>query len=186
MMSGVAGVVGQGALIAIFSVAALSKILTHRDLTRTISQLGLGSVARPAALIVIGAELLAVTALAIMPSWSWPRVLVALLALSFAGAGIRALGFEEKIRCGCFGGGGAALGWRQVLYLPLWLSLAAVAQYAPPSWSADEGLAGLAALLLVLAAWKLLAEVRLWRVLRGDRMATPEPTRHEDAEVPAA
>ncbi|MFI6458213.1 MauE/DoxX family redox-associated membrane protein [Streptosporangium amethystogenes] len=186
MTSSAAGVVGQGALIAIFLVAALSKILTHRDLTQTISKLGLSAVARPATLLVIGAELLAVTALTIMPSATWPRVLVVLLALSFAGAGIRALGVKEKIRCGCFGGGEAVLGRRQVLYLPLWLGLAVVAEYAPPSWSADEGLAGLATLLLALVAWKLLAEVRLWRVLRGDRMVTPEPRQHEDAEVSAA
>lgn len=186
MTSSVAGIVGQGALIAIFLVAALSKILTHRALTQTVSKLGFGAIARPAALILIGAELLAVTAMTIMPSATWPRGLVVLLALSFAGAGIRALGVGEKIKCGCFGRGGAALGWRQVLYLPLWLGLAAAAEFAPPSWSADEGLAGLAALLLALVAWKLLAEVRLWRVLRDDRMVTPNPTRHEDAEVPAA
>jgi hypothetical protein len=185
MTSSVAGVVGQGALIAIFLVAALSKVLTNRALTQTISKLGFSAIARPVALIVIGAELLAVTAMTIMPSATWPRALFALLALSFAGAGILALGAEEKIKCGCFGGGGAALGWRQVLYLPLWLGLAAAAEFAPPSWSVDEGLAGLAALLLALVAWKLLAEVRLWRVLRSDRMVIPNPTQ-QDAEVPAA
>lgn len=186
MTSSAAGVVGQGALIAIFLIAALSKILTHRDLTQTISKLGLGTLARPATLLVIGAESLAVAGLTVLPGQTWPRALVALLALSFAGAGIRALGVKEKIRCGCFGGGRAVLGWRQVMYLPLWLGLAALAEYAPPAWNADEGLAGLASLLLALVAWKLLAEVRLWRVLRGDRMVIPEPNQHEDAEVPAA
>ncbi|MFI6323374.1 MauE/DoxX family redox-associated membrane protein [Nonomuraea sp. NPDC050556] len=181
MTSSTAGVVGQGALVAIFLVAALSKILTHRDLTQTIAKLGPGAAARPATLLVIGAELLAVVGLTVLPGQTWPRVLIALLALCFAGAGIRALGVKEKIRCGCFGGGRAVLGWRQVMYLPLWLGLAALAEYASPAWSVDEGLAGLAGLLLVLVAWKLLAEVRLWRVLRGDRLVIPEPK-----EVPAA
>ncbi|MFI6458342.1 MauE/DoxX family redox-associated membrane protein, partial [Streptosporangium amethystogenes] len=123
--------------------------------------------------------------LAVAPFATWPRVLIALLALAFAGAGIRALGSGEKIKCGCFGNSGAVLGWRQLLYLPLWLALAALAQAGPPAWTGEEGLLGLAVALLVLVAWKLRAELRLLRPLREDRMVI-SPSIHPEAEVPAA
>jgi hypothetical protein len=184
-VSGVLGVAAQIALIAIFTVAALSKILTFRDLGRTIGRLGLTAVAEKAAIAVIAAELVAVTGLTVLPSATWPRALIAPLAVAFAGAGIRALGIKEKIKCGCFGNGGAVLGWRQLLDLPLWLALAVLAEASPPSWNTEQGLGGLAALLLALVAWKLVAELRLWRPLREDRIVIPEPTQR-DAEVPAA
>ncbi|MFJ2029147.1 MauE/DoxX family redox-associated membrane protein [Streptosporangium sp. NPDC087985] len=183
-LADVLGGAAQIALIAIFMVAALSKILTFRDLGRTIGRLGLTAVAGNAAIAVIMAELLAVTGLAVLPAATWPRVLITLLAAAFAGAGIRALGIKEKIKCGCFGNGGAVLGWRQVLYLPLWLALAALAEAGAPGWNGEQGLAGLSALLLALVAWKLFAELRVWRPLREDRMVIPEPTK-PNPEVPA-
>ncbi|MGW2220294.1 hypothetical protein ACWCSD_35355, partial [Nonomuraea sp. NPDC001684] len=87
--------------------------------------------------------------------------------------------------CGCFGNGGAVLGWRQVLYLPLWLALAVLAEANPPTWTGQEGLLGLAVALLAMVAWKLRAELRLLRPLREDRMVLPDPTQPE-AEVHAA
>ncbi|MGI5286145.1 MauE/DoxX family redox-associated membrane protein [Nonomuraea polychroma] len=180
-----AGAAAQAILIMVFLVAALSKILTHRELGQTIARLGPAALARQGAIAVIVAELLAVAGLATIPSATWPRALIALLALAFAGAGIRALSSGEKIKCGCFGSGGAVLGWRQVLYLPLWLALAALAEVRPPNWTGEEGLLGLAVALLALAVWKLRAEWRVWRSLREDRLAIPEPTQPE-AEVPAA
>ncbi|WP_188195495.1 MauE/DoxX family redox-associated membrane protein [Nonomuraea sp. SYSU D8015] len=180
-----AGAGAQAILILVFLVAALSKIITHRELGQTIARLGPAALARQGTIAVISAELLAVTGLTAFPSATWPRGLIALLALVFAGAGIRALSSGEKIKCGCFGNGAAVLGWRQVLYLPLWLALAAMAEMRPPNWTGEEGLLGLAVALLVLVAWKLRAEWRVWRPLREDRLAIPEPTRPE-AEVPAS
>ncbi|MEU0568859.1 MauE/DoxX family redox-associated membrane protein [Nonomuraea sp. NPDC005983] len=181
----VTGAAAQVVLIVVFLIAALSKIITHHELGQTIARLGPAALARHAAIAVISAEMLAVTGLAVAPSALWPRVLIALLALVFAGAGIRALGRGEKIKCGCFGDSGAVLGWRQVLYLPLWLALAALAEGSPPTWTGQEGLLGLAVALLALVAWKLRAELRVLRPLREDRMVLPDPTQLE-AEVHTA
>lgn len=181
----VAGVAAQVVLIVVFLIAALSKIITHHELGQTIAQLGPAALGRPAAIAVISAEMLAVTGLAVAPSAWWPRVLIVLLALAFAGAGIRALSRGEKIKCGCFGNSGAVLGWRQVLYLPLWSALAVLAEASPPTWTGQEGLLGLAVALLAMVAWKLRAELRVLRPLREDRLVLPDPTQPE-AEVPAA
>ncbi|MFF4189784.1 MauE/DoxX family redox-associated membrane protein [Nonomuraea sp. NPDC001831] len=179
------GAAAQVILIVVFLIATLSKTITHRELGRTIAQLGPAALGRHAAIAVIAVEMLAVIGLTVAPAALWPRVLIVLLSMAFAGAGIRALSRGEKIKCGCFGNGGAVLGWRQVLYLPLWLALVVLAEANPPTWTGQEGLLGLAVALLAMVAWKLRAELRLLRPLREDRMVLPDPTQPE-AEVHAA
>ncbi|MFI6458497.1 hypothetical protein ACIBF6_43995 [Streptosporangium amethystogenes] len=61
----VIGSAAQIALIMVFLVAVLSKILTHHELGRTIARLGPAALARPATIAVISAELLAVIGLAV-------------------------------------------------------------------------------------------------------------------------
>jgi hypothetical protein len=70
---------------------SLSKLPKLHDLQRTLAQLGIGSLTRPAALALVSAELIAAVGLATSPQETWPRVLVAALAVGFAAAGMRAL-----------------------------------------------------------------------------------------------
>ena len=53
---------------------------------------------------------------------------LAALGLGFAFAGLRSLIKRESIPCNCIGrrGGKMALGWRQIVYLPLWLGVGAL------------------------------------------------------------
>src|SRR2546421_659717 len=116
----VAGVGAQAALAAVFVVSALSKALNVRELRRTVEKLG---VPASAAGIITAAEFVTAMALVMQPAASWPRGCVVVLAILFAGAGVRALASNEKITCSCFGGKRGLLGWRQLQLLPLWLLL---------------------------------------------------------------
>jgi uncharacterized membrane protein YphA (DoxX/SURF4 family) len=171
------------ALAAVFLLAGLSKVLNLGALGQTLGQLGVRrSLARPLAVAIVVAELGAALGLLLLPAAPWPRALVAALTLGFAAAGIAAVASRRSVACTCFGNARSGrLGWRQVWLLPLWLGLAALAQWRPPTWGWRHGLLGLAAVLLGLHAWRLPRELRLWRELRADRLAigNPSPARIE-------
>lgn len=107
---------------------------------------------------------------------AWPRVLVVILGIAFAVAGLTAVASKRRIRCNCIGQiGSSNLGWRQVQLLPAWLALAAVAQAQPPRWSSGEGALIVCCILSALVLWQMARERRLWRELQGDRMAVVLP-----------
>jgi hypothetical protein len=168
-----AGVASQVALAALFLVAGLAKAPAVGRLQRTIEQLGLDRArAGPAAVVVVGSEVVAAAGLLVSPAASWPRLLVVVLAGGFAVAGLKALSAKEPIGCSCFGNvGQGRLGWRQVALLPGWLVLVALAQARPPGWGPAQGLAGLAALVLAIGSWQAARELPRYRDVRADRRA---------------
>lgn len=172
------GAAAQVCLATVLAYSSLSKVPAFGAFGDVLRRLGAGRSAAPAAALVVAGELLAAVALLAAPAAAWPRLLVALLAAGFAAAGVRALLMRERVHCNCFGagGGGAALGVRQLVLLPGWLAAAAAAQAWAPHWSAEEGLAGLAALLLAFSARHLPQGVRAWRGLKDDRAAFAEST----------
>ena len=167
------GLVSLGLLAGVFAFAGLSKAIGLQDFRSTLGRLGINDArTKPVALGVVAAELLAAAGLLISPAQTWPRMLVAALAIAFALAGLTALRTEEPIDCNCFGNlRQGFLGWRQVVLLPCWLLLATLAQWSPPTWSARQGLVALTSLALAVAYWQVLRAVPAWRALRGDRLA---------------
>jgi hypothetical protein len=64
------------------------------------------------------------------------------------------------------------LGWRQVALLPVWLGLAAMAQWQPPQWGVTGGLIAVLAILLgYVVVLRLRPFLKLVGVLRGNRIA---------------
>lgn len=167
------GSASLGLLAGAFALAGLSKAIAIRDFRWTLERLGFREAhTGPAAVGVVGAELLAAAGLLIQPAQAWPRWLVAALAVAFALAGAKALKAAEPIDCNCFGSVGRGfLGWRQIVLLPCWLVLLAMAQRSSPSWSVRQGLSLLAILILAVAYWQVLRGVPVWRRVRGERRA---------------
>lgn len=167
-------------LAGLLAFAGLAKAVDLRSLTHTLERLGV----RPSwtgltAVGVVIAECAAVVGLMVSPSQTWPRVLVTALFTAFAAAGVRGLLTPQRIPCHCFGAARPGrqrglLGWRQVAMLPACLLIITLASHNPPAWNTRQGLLGLAALLTVLACSKIPVNLRLWRRLRGDRIALEE------------
>jgi len=176
---GLLGPASQVLLAGVLILAALAKTLALREVTGTLEGLGVRRVlALPAGAGIVAAELAAGAGLLVSPAQVWPRVLVVALAVAFAVAGLWAVLTRRQVPCNCFGNlRREILGWRQVALLPCWLALAAAAQSHPPAWGARQGLFGLAVLLAGLACARLPQELRLWRGLRGDRLAIDEGLR---------
>lgn len=173
LASGVSGT-AQAVLCGVFLVAGVSKLRAVSDLRLTLARLGVGRTSFFAAALIVS-ELGTVAGLAVRPAAAWPRFMVAVLALAFTAAGVRALRSKREVTCACFGTlRGGALGWRQIGLLPLWLSLAAIAQWHPPSWAPETGLLGLASLMLVMAGREILHAAPTFVRLRGDRVAVAE------------
>ena len=166
----------QAILVIALFTAALLKAASISEFRSSLVAIGLPvDLVGPLGWAVVAIEAAVAVALVAMPATAWPRLLAVCLSLVFAGVGVRALAGGRAIKCGCFGSVGRRnLGWAQVLALPIWLGLAAVAQAQPPSWSWDEGVLGLTGLIGVLLVWRSVVEVRTWRVLRGDRIAVNE------------
>lgn len=156
--------------------AAMLKGTSIMELRGTLVALGLSAkAAQSLAWAVVGAEAAAGVTLIALPGAAWPRILTAFLALAFAGIGIRTIAARHRIACGCFGSlGRRNLGWTQVLALPIWFGLCAMAQLHPPRWSWEQGLLGLTALVGALLVWQSTKEVRVWSALRDDRIAVNE------------
>jgi hypothetical protein len=163
----------QLVLITIFLWAALSKARAPEGSRATMLQLGLTpALTRLAAPTLVATEFICALGLALAPATWWPRALVAALAISFSAAGLVAVATRRRISCNCFGSvGSTRLGWRQVFLMPVWLGLAAIAQWQHPIWSLQQALLILASLLLALVAIHLPRELRILRTLQGDRLA---------------
>lgn len=160
-------------LAGTFVIAAVSKARAVRSLGTTIVSLGTPSwLARPTAIAVVAGEGAAAVGLAVVPTAWWPRLLVVVLAAGFAGAGAVALLGHRRISCSCFGSlSGARLGWRQITLLPLWWGLAGLAQGWAPAWNVTVGVLGLDVVVIGLLARALITQRRLWRAVRGSRLA---------------
>ncbi|MEU6035899.1 MauE/DoxX family redox-associated membrane protein [Actinomadura sp. NPDC047616] len=174
----VPGSTAQVCLAAVLTYSSLAKISGLGAFREVLLRLGAGGLARPLAVAVITAELCAGVMLLAVPEAWWPRALVVLLALGFAGAGVRALALREQVHCNCFGtgGGSAPLGRRQLALLPAWLAAAGLAQAGAPGWDAERGLAVLAVLLIACTGLRLVPAVRALRTLRAERAAFAEST----------
>ena len=166
----------QATLVAALFSGALLKATSISEFRGALVAIGLPvDLVRPLGWAVVGTEAAVAVALVAMPAAAWPRLLAVCLALVFAGVGVRVLAGGRAIACGCFGSVGRRnLGWAQIIALPIWLGLAAVAQARPPVWSWDQGVLGLTVLVGVLLVWRSVAEMHTWRVLRGDRIAVNE------------
>ncbi|WP_368407026.1 MauE/DoxX family redox-associated membrane protein [Actinomadura sp. NAK00032] len=170
-----AGATAQILLAAVFAYSSLTKVPAFAAFRDVLEKLGAGGAAGPLAAAVIAGEAGTAALLLALPGTPWPRLLVVAFAAGFAAAGLRALTLRERIRCNCFGAGGAGtLGRRQLVLLPVWLAAAGLAQAQPPGWTAEEGLAGLAVLLAAFTGILLPAAARALRTLRGDRAAFAE------------
>jgi len=152
--------------------AALLKAQSLDAFGRTLKALGVPRLLAPStAMAVVAAEFATGAGLLLIPASAWPRLLVCLLALAFAGAGLTAIARKRSIACSCLGAVGShKLGWRQVALLPAWLAVAGLAQARPPAWTLQEGELLLGFLLLSLIATQIYREVPLWRGLHADRI----------------
>ncbi len=170
------------ATVAVFVAAAvllwagLEKVRASGGFDATLVALGVTSPVRP--LLRVGvpvAEVVTGACLMVAPAAGWPRGMLVVLAVGFAGAGVLGLRAEEPVVCSCFGTVGRhVLGWRQLLTLPVWLLAAAILERRHPGWPPSEGLRNLAALVVLLGVLRVPAVVRGWQAARGDRLALME------------
>jgi hypothetical protein len=163
----------QPVLIGVFTVSALAKLQAFGLFRSTANQLGVPDrLSVPAAAGVVLAEFAAAVGVAVAPGTRWPYLLVVLLAVLFALAGVRALATRRAIACQCFGVSGQFLGWRQVALLPVWIGASWIVAHRPLPWPASVGLAVLAASVGVVGAHRAWRLRNLRAVLRADRVAT--------------
>ncbi|MEU8954771.1 MauE/DoxX family redox-associated membrane protein [Streptomyces sp. NPDC048518] len=112
---------------ALLIYAAAQKLAAPRSLRATLVALRIPRPVLVAAGIPV-IELVAGFSLLSVPRFATTPVLVAVLGLSFAGAGALALSRGTKVKCACFGqADGGVLGLRQIAMLPLWGGVAALA-----------------------------------------------------------
>lgn len=183
------GSASQILLAGAFMLGSLSKVLAVRNFQTTLISLGLGeTLAKPAAAGVIVLEFIIGLSLVLVPSRPWPRIVVAVLAIGFAVAGVAALRTKRRISCNCFGSvWRGVLGWRQLALLPVWLILVVLAQLRPPTWRSDHVFLGLAVLLSALVWWQLVRELKLWHEMRQERLALePGPAKGSQTVTEAA
>lgn len=148
------------------STAKLRSGSTFMDVLR---QLGI-KYARAGWLVVAAAELAAAVSLSLPVAPYIPALGVLLLGLAFAAAGVRAITVGKSIECACFGEGSQRfLGWRQLLYLPLWVLAAGIiaVQRVPDSW--DVALMG-ALIISVTASSYAVSLLRVACRTRADRL----------------
>lgn len=170
--AGAFGSIAQLSLACVLTFSGLSKAGRPRALSRVIAELeSVESVPLATAWVVIAAELATGSMLVLAPVSVWPRAGAAVLACLFAIAGLRAVTSGLRLRCECFGSGGGALGWHQVLALPAWLGLLAVAQMAGLSWERDTGLAVLASMLYAGFIFRFVRGLPRLRDVHADRVA---------------
>jgi uncharacterized membrane protein len=177
MIVSIAGSLAQAVLGAIFIVAGLSKLVGMKHFRKTLTRLGMAqALSKPAALLIIVAELVTGTALFALPASPWARLSVIILSVAFASAGAVALLSHRQIRCNCFGEiGKGVLGWPQIRLLPGLFVLATTAQVHHPQWTATQGFQIVAGIVSLLVLWQMRQERRLWTELQGDRMAVILP-----------
>ncbi len=156
--------------------AGLEKLRSGAAFAETLAALGfglrLGMIIR---LVVPAAEVAVATGLLLTPASIWPRLGVAVLAMTFAMAGAIGLRRNERIACSCFGATGSeTLGWRQLVLLPIWLLAAFMVWESGPNWSTLAGLQYLAALIVLVALIPGVGVVAAWHRDAGYRRAIEE------------
>jgi hypothetical protein len=164
------------AMSATLSWAALEKMRNLSSLTATIRLLGSPVwLSRPAALLLVVAEVGIVIGILVDRSSVWTQGSVAGIATLFAAAGMRAWWIGKPIRCSCFGTGSwSALGLKQVVTLPIWLFgawMLTVEEYTP---SLQLTATQLAAVGLCLAVLRVPALLLVQRQAYGDRRSAQE------------
>jgi len=136
---------------------AAQKLVAPRPFRQTLTQLRVPAVAAVAALVPL-AEIAAAVGLVAAPRSAVSALLVGGLGVAFAGAALEAMRRGERIRCACYGrSGDAALGPRQLVALPVWLAVAAVAWFTPAGFTA--GIPHVAVVTLGLALVVAVREV---------------------------
>lgn len=161
---------------AIFLWAALEKLRDLPSTAATLRELGLGSIGGAAAPTLVVAELAVAGGLFVRPDWGVTQAGVALLACSFAVAGAIALRSGRRIRCTCFGPGGAGtLGVIQIIALLPWLGGVAFLRLAEVTRPTPSDAAAMfAAVGLAIASGRVVPVARAWREARGDRLSARE------------
>src|SRR5205807_6526208 len=82
--------------------AALLKAQSLDAFGRTLKALGVPRLLAPStAMAIVAAEFATGAGLLLIPASAWPRLLVCLLALAFAGAGLTAIARKRSISCSC-------------------------------------------------------------------------------------
>jgi methylamine utilization protein MauE len=158
-------------IFGILLVSALEKLRSGKGFREVIRALGFKS-ATPLWLVLCSAEL-GTAALQILPvSRGLSSGAVAGLGLVFAYAGARAIRRGADVRCACYGdlAGTARLGRQQILALPVWLALAAVALLWAPATAQQRSTVALLAIVAVSTGYAI-ALRRATLKARADRTA---------------
>lgn len=156
-------------LISVFLVSGLSKMVTPNSIRATILGLGGGSAtARVLGSSVTVVELSVAGLLSITSTAPFGLAIATVAFLTFAVTGLVALRRPQKIRCACFGSSSTYLGWRQVISLPVWLTMVAAAGSAGFRGSVSGQVPLLAVGLA--ACWALAGTAQDWDKLRFKRL----------------
>lgn len=171
------GLASQFVLASVFIAAGLAKAASFSRFQSTLQGLGLGDwLSRALGSLLIIVEISIAIALVVAPNQVVPRIFVVGLVITFAVAGMFALTTHRNVPCNCIGKlGTGLLGWRQIILFPLWILLATVAQMANLNWPPEEGLSGLALILVSLVGPQAVGTYRLSAALRVDRLAINVP-----------
>ena len=156
--------------------AGLEKLRSFTAFEQTLTALGIRTGLRKIMLVVVPlGELTAAVGMVMLPGQHWPRLLIVLLAMGFALAGVLGMRTGQRIECSCFGtAGNAVLGMRQLYALPFWLAAVGALEFLTPAWSRGEGLLTLAVITLGLAALRAPGLVGARRAAAADRYAVAE------------
>lgn len=156
--------------------SGLEKWRSRSRFEATLRDLQVPTVARRFLVYTIpGAEILVGGVLLLAPGFRWSGLGVGSLGLIFAVAGALALRIGTPIACSCFGATGhGTLGWRQIVFLPVWMGGATVLLSLDHSWGFRIGLQYLAALTLLLSAFRAPGLARVLRSAARDRRAMSE------------
>ena len=170
LVAGIAALVIATVLLA----GAIAKLTRPEGIRVTLIALGMPvRHSWTAAHALIAAETAGALLLLVAPRSPVSFAAVVALFAAFAVAGAAALRTRTPIACACFGSGAKPLGWRQLAQLPIAVAMAfVVARFA--DWTAQTGLALVAAALLVIGAWWASRVFPLWRSIRATRLTLRE------------
>lgn len=149
------------AAAALLIYAAARKLASPRSFRLTLTALRVPRVKVVSAGVPV-VELAAGFMLLSAPRFVLTASLVTGVGVAFAVAGALALSRGTRVKCACFGGAdGRELGVRQIVMLPLWSGVAALAWWAPDGSPAGPELGiGVMLALAVFAACKVVPLTR--------------------------
>lgn len=154
--------------------AGLEKSRNLAPTVATIRRFGLPlRLSRLAAVFVATAEIALAIAVLFRPDAVFTQVSIVVLAGVFACAGWIALGFDEPVRCNCFGpGGNGYLGISQLVAFFPWLAGALLLQFGIfETPSVETGAVYFAITSLSIASAKAIGVLRSSREARADRVS---------------